>query len=359
MTTSTHPTYGARLPLLSVVVLARNESDHIDRCLNSLLSSSYPAAQMEILVVDGMSTDGTRECVAAVARRENRVRLVDNRQETTPAAMNVGVRAADGDLVAIVSGHVTLDPNYLEICVTRLLSHDADQVGGVAMYTPRRNTAMGRAIAVALAHPIGAGANAKYKTGTDRPLWVDSAFCSVFRREVFQRVGLFDERLLRSQDMDHSVRMRRAGFRILLAPGAVVHYFARSGFLDSTKYNFGNGFWATYPLGLGIRLARWRHLVPLAFVGTLFITGVLAFSFSWSRYALATMVGLYFGSLVVAASATTIRRRDPALLFVLPLALAVLHVGYGLGSLWGLVRATTAARSASRYANRTTPKRGD
>lgn len=327
-------------PPLSVVVLCRNERDHIGPCLESILGSAF--SDLEVLVVDGMSDDGSREIVARFIAADVRVRLVDNPGRITPVAMNLGIKNSQGDVIAIVSAHAVYDKTYFGRCLQLMEEYSADQVGSVAHYVPRSPTLIGRAISASLSHPFGAGANARYKTGTKRPAWADTAFSSCFRRELFDRVGLFNERLVRSQDFDFANRVRRAGGRVLVAPDHAITYFARSGLWDSTRYNFWNGYWVTFPFAVGVRIGRLRHLVPMAFVLTLAMLGLAAF---WLPVAWSLLLGvsaLYLVTSVLASIHCAIIRRDVVLVTVMPLIFASLHIPYGLGSAWGFVRAGLA-----------------
>jgi glycosyltransferase involved in cell wall biosynthesis len=327
------------LPTISVIVPCRNEAKHIGLCLESLLTSDFPKNQLEILVVDGMSDDGTREAVLEYARRYPFLKMVDNPARITPVAMNIGIRSARGELIAIVGAHGTYDEIYLRECVRYLSEYSADQVGGVAQYIPRDDTLIGRAMALAFTHPLGAGANIRHKTGVKAPTWVDTVSCGCYRREVFERVGLFNEQLIRSQDNEFNRRLRRAGGRILIVPTAVSRYYAPSNVGSFLKYNFKNGLWVTLPLlHTDIICMSWRHVVPLAFVTGLFATGALGLfmePFLWVFFAIVAAYGV---ANLIATSQVAWREKDLRYVVVMPVVIGMLHFSYGLGALWGVMK---------------------
>jgi glycosyltransferase involved in cell wall biosynthesis len=334
-----------RFPLVTVVIPCRNESSYISQCLDSLLANEYPQAKLEIIIVDGMSEDGTREIVMAYARRYPFIRLLDNPKRITPIAMNIGVRSAKGEFLAILGAHSTYDRAYLSECVRNLQIYDADQVGASAEYVPRENTLVGRGIALALHHPFGAGANIGYKVGVEEPTWVDTVSSGCYRRDVFARVGFFNEELPHSQDIEFNRRLRRAGGRILLTPTAVVRYYCRSDIRSFCKHNFRNGVWAIIPiLHSEIMPISWRHIVPLTLVSTLMGSGLLAIlNPVYSVPFLA--IAIFYLSVNFLASIRIARHfRDPRYLGVMPIVFGSLHLMYGFGSVWGLVRVISTPR---------------
>jgi len=348
------------LPVITVLVPCRNERAFIARCLDSIVHNGYPSDRLLELVVDGMSSDGTRAVLDAYAREYTYVRMIDNQGRTTPKALNLGLREARGAIVFRVDAHACLAPGYLRRCVDALQEYGADVVCGVMHTVPSTAGPVGRAIAAALGHPFGVG-NSYFRIHVSRPTWVDTVFCGCYRREAFDRVrasdqhadrepegggdavvdtrGPFNADLVRGQDMDFSVRLRKAGGRMLLLPDISTDYYARSTIRSFWNQNWSNGVWAILPFayssGTSISL---RHLIPLGFVLSVVVTAAAGFalpSFFWGS---AGIAGLY-GLVNVAASLHAARReRSMALAFLLPLVFVTLHVGYGLGSLWGLVR---------------------
>ena len=176
------------LPFVTVVVPCRNEEKHIGRCLDSILANDYPKERLEVLVLDGMSEDGTREIVKSYSERHPIVRLVDNPEEHIPAAMNLGVQKARGETIIKMDAHSTFQRDHISLCVAYQEKYGAENVGGVCRMTPGADTATARAIVLGLGHRFGSG-NARVKVGVDKPTWSDAAAFGCFKDELFERIG--------------------------------------------------------------------------------------------------------------------------------------------------------------------------
>lgn len=324
-------------PLISLIVPCRNERNYIGPCLDSILAGSLPEEQLEILVVDGASEDGTRQIVQDYACRHPNIRLIDNPGRVTPIAMNMGIRHSRGEIIARLDAHTTYEPHYLSKCLTTLRETGADNVGGVCRIRPRRDTPIGRAIALAMSHPFGTG-NSYYKTGTRTRRQVDTVPFGFYRRDVFQRIGLFNEGLVRGQDMELNLRLRRAGGQIMLDPQIVSEYYPRSDLWAFLRHNFADGLWITYALKFARLPVSWRHLVPLSFV--LSLVGSLLLWPIWSAFGwiFAAIITLYLAVSIGFSLGVAVRERRAEYLFTMPLAFAARHCAMGFGSLRGLIK---------------------
>jgi len=214
------------VPTVSVIIPCREEQAHIGACLRSVLANDYPQDRIEILVVDGMSRDGTPAIVAEVAQEHATVKLLENPQRTVPAALNRGLREARGEIIMRMDAHALYPRDYISGLVAWLLSSGADNVGGVCVTVPANRTATARAIALALSHPFGVG-DAQHRVGVQEARWVDTVPFGCYRRSSFDRVGGFDEELVRNQDVEFNHRLIRRGGRVLLVPGIKSYYYAR------------------------------------------------------------------------------------------------------------------------------------
>lgn len=348
------------LPFITVLVPCRNERAFIAQCLDSIVHNGYPSDRLLVLVLDGMSDDGTRAVLEAYVHDHEYVRVIDNQGRTTPKALNLGLRDAQGPIVFRVDAHARLAPGYLRRCVDALQEYGADVVCGVMHTVPATAGPMGRAIAAALGHPFGVG-NSYFRIHVSRPTWVDTVFCGCYRREAFDRVlasdqhadretegggdaaldtrGPFNAALVRGQDMDFSVRLRKAGGRMLLLPDISTDYYARSTIRSFWNQNWSNGVWAILPFayssGTSISL---RHVIPLGFVLSVVVTAAAGFALPAFLWVSAGIAGLYGVVNLLASLHAARRERSAAIGFLLPLVFVTLHVGYGLGSLWGLVQ---------------------
>jgi glycosyltransferase involved in cell wall biosynthesis len=227
-------------PAVSIIVPCRNEEAYIARCLDSILASDYPKDRLEVVVSEGRSSDRTREILLAYAAKNPEIILLDNPTGATPAGLNLAIRRASGDIIVRMDAHVLYPSDYVSRLVRGLEESGADNVGGVLETVPAENTPGARAIAIGLAHPFGVG-NAHFRTGARVRREVDTVPFGCYRREVFDRIGLFDEELIRNQDDEFNFRLIRRGGRVLLLPDVLCRYFARRSLrhLAGMYYQYG------------------------------------------------------------------------------------------------------------------------
>src|SRR5882724_2247566 len=206
---------GGAASLVSIVIPCCNEREHIVPCLDSILASDFLPNVLEVLVIDGMSDDGTAEIACTYATTHPVVRVVQNPERTVSYALNRGIREARGEVIVRMDTHVTYSPTYLRTLVDALVAYRADNVGGLITTMPGDDSAVAHAIALALSHWFGVG-NSYFRIGTPtpEPRWVDTVPFGCFRRQVFERVGLFDEDLVRNQDDEFNLRLVRGGGRV-------------------------------------------------------------------------------------------------------------------------------------------------
>jgi len=306
--------------LVSVIVPCLNEEQHIAECLESIIANDYPKDKLEILVVDGGSTDKTRGIVKSYGEQFSVIQLLDNPRVITPAAMNIGIANAKGDIIIKMDAHSVYAKDYISKCVWHLQESGADNVGGVLQSVPANNTLMAKAIAICLSHVFGTGGS-YFRTGASEPKEVDTVAFGCYRREVFDKIGLYDERMAKTEDLELNSRLRKAGGRIMLFPDIRASYYPSSDTLGSFfTHNVADGIWATFPMRYGFQVS-FRHLIPLIFVLTLPLS-------IWPYIP----ISLFFSASVA------FREKDFRLFFAMPLAFAARHIGYGIGSLLGLVR---------------------
>lgn len=326
------------LPMVSIIIPCRNELKHIARCLDSIVASDYPKDRIEVLVVDGISEDGTRKVLQDYMRQYTFIQMLENAKRRQAHALNIAIAHSKGDVIVRLDAHAEYDAHYLKKCVEYLEKYSADNVGGIRKTEPQENTVMGKAIAYSVSSPFTAG-NAHYRVGVSSPMWVDTVFGGCYRKDVFARVGRYDERLVRGEDREFNQRLRDAGGKILLAPDIQCTYYARSKLGDYIRWMFSNGMWVFYGARVaGGRFLAVRNFVPMAFVGSL----LALFGISWfvpAGWLLFAGIILVY-ALASLASAVSLARKEKGLhyLVVAPFVFAVTHVVYGLGSVYGLVR---------------------
>lgn len=321
-------------PLVSVIVPCRNEAPYIGPCLESIVASAYPRDRLEVLVADGRSDDGTREIAESYAVRYPWIRVLDNSRRITPSALNLSIGAARGDVIVRMDAHVVYPPEYLPRLVAALQESGADNVGGCLVTLPAEETAVARAIAVGLAHPLGVG-NSYFRIGTAKPRWVDTVPFGCYRRDVFERVGLFDEDLVRNQDDEFNFRLIRRGGRILLLPDVRAYYYARRSLRQVARMFYQYGYFKPLVGRKVGRLMTWRQLAPS---GLVLATAGAALAGPWwqpAAWAGGSALAVY-ALLVIVGAVTSARRAGLKTALALLAVLPVLHVSYGIGFLRGV-----------------------
>lgn len=323
---------GADRPCVSVIIPCRNEVLHVEKCLADALAFDPPAGGYEVIVADGMSLDGTRERIAAVAARDPRIRLVDNPAGTTPHALNVGVAAALGEFIMRLDAHTTYAQDYLVQCLTVIEETGADNVGGPAL--TRAFSLTQRAIAAAYHSRFAVGGALFHRPDYEGP--ADTVPYGCWRREVFERIGLFDEELVRNQDDEHNYRILKAGGRIWQSPRIKSWYTPRASLATLFKQYFQYGYWKVRVIQKHRALASWRHLIPGVFVAALVILALVSAFLPAARLALLFLLGSYFACVIV-ASFTTGLQEGITLFPVLIPTFGCYHLGYGTGFLAGVL----------------------
>jgi glycosyltransferase involved in cell wall biosynthesis len=318
---------------LSIIVPCRNEQRYIGACLDSILACDHPRADLEVLVVDGRSDDGTREIVAHYAARHPEIRLLDNPRGIVPAALNIGIRAATGDAIMRMDAHAVYPPEYVPRLLAALAESGADNVGGCVATLPADPGPVARAIAIVLSHPFGVG-NSHFRIGASAPRWVDTVPFGCYRREVFGRVGLFDEDLIRNQDDEFNHRLIRHGGRVLLVPDVVARYYPRASFAKLARMYYQYGYFKPLAARKVGRVMTVRQLVPSAFVLALVVGGLAALVWPPARW-LWLGVSASYALAVAGCALSVLRAQGPRCALALAIAFPLLHASYGVGFLRG------------------------
>lgn len=333
---------------VSILIPCYQERNFIGQCLKSVLAFELPqSTTVEVLVLDGMSTDGTREIVREVAARDARVRLVDNPKRIQSEALNLGISVARGEYVMRLDAHSFYPTNYLALCLETAVRTGADNTGGVVT-TMRRGDGYQAALVQALiTHKFGVG-NSGFRTDAmEGP--ADTVPYGFFRREIFSKVGLFDLRLLRAQDYEMNRRIINSGGKIWRNPAIDIEYypqpdfasFIRKQFMYEAPYNAYMWYVAPYSFAL-------RHAITAVFsLGV--IGGLLLSPFSSIiRTTFILVMALYFVLAILAAAQQAIRYREPRHILFLPLSFFAYHFLHGLGVIVGLFRLAVGSAPVQR-----------
>jgi len=324
------------IAFVSVVIPCLNEEKHIGACLDSLLASDYNHESFEIIVVDGMSQDRTRQILEDYQKLYPVIRVLDNPQRRTAAAMNIGIRAARGDVIIRADAHTLYASDYISTLVNGLDKYHADNIGGVRETLLIKDSPLTLALSIAISHPFTAG-NAYFRTGTNNVREVDTVFCGCFRKELFDKIGLFNERIVRTEDRELNARILANGGRIVLDPKARCVYIPRTDFLEYIK-------WIVYgPYKLfrnhvftSVNMVAWRNFVPALFVFWHIVAlGVLMLEPVWGALVSLPLIAYWLMAIFLAAQ-VAIQHRSVALWPAMLLAFVATHYSYGLGSLAGI-----------------------
>jgi glycosyltransferase involved in cell wall biosynthesis len=320
---------------VSVIMPCLNEVRNIRSCLLSVVANDFPKDRLELLVVDGKSDDGTREIVSEFSQHYPWIRLLNNVRRITPVAMNIGVQSARGQIVMRMDAHTVYPKNYISGLVTWLVKSQADNVGGISIVRPANQTSKAHAIAFALSHPWGVG-NSHFRIGAAEPKWVDTVPFGCYWKELFDRIGLYDEALIRNQDDELNHRLIKRGGRILLVPGIMSFYTARESLTKLWRMFYQYGYFKPLAARTIGAVMTARQLIPSAFLLCVFLAAVLS---PWSA-----TIAILFQVIVIAYAAIdlTVSLRAALergllcglwLLVVFP----ILHISYGIGYLRGLL----------------------
>lgn len=319
---------------VSIIIPMRNEENFVGKCLDSLLQQIEGRDNFEILCIDGISTDGTRKIVQQYAERDNRIRLIENPHKIVSTAMNLGIKQSRGEFIMCVGCHAEYAQDYIDKCLEVFERTGADQVGGYVTTVPGKDTAIGRAIAAATSSRFGVGPGGRVPGPEQETILVGYGG---FRRDVFERFGLYDERLVRNQDLELACRMYKRGAKIIISPEIRIKYYNRSTFAGLRNQAFINGLWIPYTgwlVGGGVRP---KHFVPLSFVLSILALSVTGLCWWPAWLVLACELLIYLGLASVLAAEVAKKAKTSSLLVLL--AFLQLHLAYGIGSVWGVLTA--------------------
>jgi succinoglycan biosynthesis protein ExoA len=324
-------------PKVSVIVPCYNEQSTICLLLEAIRTQTFPRADMEVIISDGMSQDGTRDAIAAFQEHfpDLEVRVVDNTQRTIPSGLNRAIDAARGEIIVRFDGHSKPYPDYVERCVNAHAQGRGDNIGGVWEIQPGAPTWSARSIAVAAAHPLGVG-DAMYRLAASAGE-VDTVPFGSFRRTLIDRIGSFNESLLTNEDYEFNARVRKSNGKVWLDPSIRSIYFARTTFRELIRQYWRYGFWKWRMLRRYPDTLRWRQALPPLFVLSLLMLSLASLFFPPALWLLAFELIAYFLVLSLAGFHAALKHRKPFLVPGFPLAVAAMHISWGSGFLWSLL----------------------
>jgi len=318
---------------LSIVIPVYNEEKYIRDCLESVVNFESEES-FEVFLVDGGSTDNTTKIIKEYQEKYPFVKLLHNPKRIVPVAMNIGIKEATGKYIVRLDAHSKFYKDYIKklICFHNKL--DADNLGGIVITEVKNKTNVSNAIKNVLSDKLGVGS--AFRTGVKKIKEVDTVPFGCYRREVFDKIGLYDERLVRNQDIELNKRLKKNGGKIYIVPDIKCIYYARETFKDLAKNNFENGKWniLTAYFTDSLTSLSIRHFVPLIFILSLILPLFLCFIFPKAWYLSLSVLLLYLT--VVGLRSYRIKKETTLVKQVL--AFLTLHFSYGVGELAGIAK---------------------
>lgn len=323
--------------MLTVICPIYNEEKYIARCIESIMAQDYPKDDLEVLFVDGMSTDRTREIIASYLPQCPYLRVLDNPHKIVPFAMNKGISEAKGDIIMRLDGHSLYPSNYFsELVKWHSKLPEAWNIGGVCETKVVNSSKTSEAIAKVMSDKFGVG-NSTFRTGSDKEyLEVDTVPFGCYKSFVFDKIGLYNEKLVRVQDIELNKRLTHAGGKIYMVPSIHCTYIPRDNYRDFFENRFQTGYWViktcfithtTKNLGL-------RHFIPAGFVLALLLPLLLGFIW-WPLFLVSPFVALlYLGCMTMRS--IQIKDEKTSVWHLLK-AFCCIHFSYGMGSIKALI----------------------
>ena len=319
--------------LVTIIIPCRNEEKFIGKCLDSIIVQDYPKDKLEVLVIDGMSEDGTRGILETYIQEYPLVRLLDNPQKIVSTALNIGIKSAQGEIIVRIDVHTEYAPDYITRCLQVLEQTGADNVGGAAR--TKADTYIQKAVSIAYKTSFGVG-GAKFHNENFEG-YVDTVTYGCWEKTTLEKIGLFDEELVRNQDDELNLRLIRSGGKIWQSPEIKSWYYPRSSIVALFKQYVQYGYWKVRVIQKHKIPASIRHIVPGTFVGLLAILAALS---PFNQLSLKILAGLLAFYLLANSGASFLACKEPSkwkYIPVMPIIFAAYHFGYGYGFLRGIL----------------------
>jgi len=325
-----------KIPFVSIIIPCRNEEKFIEKCINSIIANDYPKNKLEVLIVDGRSEDKTRNIVKKYLVKYRFLKILDNPSKIASSALNIGIRKSRGKIIMRMDAHCIYEKDYISKCVKYLEKFDADCVGGLWITLPSNDSVLSWSIALSLSSPFGVG-DSYFRIGSKKRRYVDTVPFGCYRREVFDRIGFFDEELVRNQDDEFNFRLLKNKGRILLCPDIVSYYYARDTLNKLWRMYFQYGYFKPLVLKKIGKIFTLRQIIPPFFISLLMLMFFLSIVSKYFLYFFFIIIGTYllvncFFSVIISFKSKNLR-----LLPFLIVSFLILHFSYGTGYLKGII----------------------
>ena len=320
--------------MISIILPIRNEAKYIKKTLGSILCQKNIEQEIEILIVDGMSTDDTRDLIIKYQKGHPNTHLIENPEKIVSTGFNRALNESKGDIIIRVDGHCEIAPDYIQKCLECLEKINADCVGGATEHVA--SGLVGESIKMAQSSFFGVG-GVSFRKNVEKGRYVDTLAFGAYKREVFDQLGGYDEELVRNQDDEFNFRMIQNDMKIWLDPSIKSTYTQRNSFMGLFKQYFQYGFYKVRVMQKRRGIASWRHVVPGLFVLTL-LFGLSIFLFTGNNIPILSLCLPYLSFSLFATIFELIKTPSYLIsVMILPVTFFILHVSYGLGFLMGFI----------------------
>lgn len=321
---------------VTVAIVAYNEEKYISNLLDDLLNQDYDKSKMEILLIDGCSTDETKRIMLEFANKNRsnyfNVDVLDNQERIQAAGWNIAIEKFSTEMLIRVDAHVTLPSNFVSLNVETMKGGE-NICGGVRPCVIENKTQWGEILLRVENSLFGSSIN-KSRHSTQKS-YVKTLFHGAYRKEVFEKVGGFNKKLARTEDNELHYRMREAGYKFCYNPSIKSYQYARSSLKKMVKQKYGNGYWIGLTMGVCPKCFSLYHFVPLGFFLAILASSVLACFGLWQF--IAALGSLYLLFCVANTIISSIGEKFNPFCFLMPILFFVLHFSYGLGTFLGLL----------------------
>lgn len=325
------------LPFVSVIMPIRNEVAFIRKSLETVLSQDYPADRMEVIVADGISTDGTREIVESFQTQHVNLKVIDNPNQIVSSGLNKAILAAQGEIIIRMDGHSEFPKDYVTRLVNLLEATEAENVGGVLVASGTNNYVQ-RSIRIAYQSSLGIGQAQRSHANGVSVREVDAVHGGCWYKTTLMKVGLFDESMVRNQDDELSFRIRKQGGNIIQDTSIRIRYYVRDSYVKLFRQFLQYGFWKVRVIQKHPMQASLRHVMPSLFLMSLIGTGILSSFSSVFRVLFLVVTFFYLGIIAISALFRCFLSEKWILWPGIMVALLTMHLGYGLGFIFGILR---------------------
>ncbi len=314
---------------LTIIIPCRNEEQYISKCILSIINNNFK--NLEIIVADGCSDDKTQEIIKNLQNQYPQIKLLINKDKTTPYGFNLGIENAKGNFIMILGAHSELRNDYIECLLNQFINNpEADCVGGKIENVYQNNTS--EIIGKAMSSVFGVG-NAYFRVGS-KSVWADTVAFGTYKKNVFEKIGLFDTRLVRNQDDEFSYRMIKNGLKIYLDINLNIKYFVRSSYENLFKQYYQYGFWKVLVNKNHKTVTTIRQLIPFIFVLSLLMSLLGAVVYNDLIFVFILILSLW---LIVASSFAIKLTKNIYDWVKIIFAFFILHFSYGYGYLVGII----------------------